>query len=178
MPAFAPALLAPRSPARCLAPAKILGNKVPGVSFLETHSCREPLGQPPLPSSPPQRSDPSEKLGEEEQGGFSKVQPILSGSPPPHPLQTDPPNPITSSSHVRSAPCTSQKPQREAKRDTVRSPWVTAEPSPCVTAARLGAPRSPPPRPKRDPLDSHLGGGGGGSTAAQHPQGSGTLCWP
>lgn len=39
VPAFDPELLVPRSPVRCLAPAKIQGNKITGESFLETHPC-------------------------------------------------------------------------------------------------------------------------------------------
>lgn len=175
MPTFAPALLAPRSPMRCLAPAKIQGNKITVEGFPETHPRREPVGRPPLPSSPPQTSGLSEKLEDEEQEAVSpKCGLSPQGRHCPIPCRWTP-NPITSSSHIRKAPRTSQNTPKEANGDTVQPPWVAGEPSPCVTAPKLGASCIPPPQPLVSPLGE---GSPVCSTEAQHPRGSGTLCWP
>lgn len=150
VPALAPELLASRSPARCQASAKIQGNKITSMSFPETHPCREPLGQPPLPSSPPYRSGLTEKLEDEEWGAVSPQHSLSCQGHRPIPCRWTPSS-LTSSSHVQSAPCTSQNTQTEANGNTVQPPWVAGEPSPCATAARLGAPCTPPPHAKGTP---------------------------
>lgn len=132
-------------PQYCLLQEAPGGNKITGESFLETHPCREPLGQPPLSSSPPQRFGLSEKLENEEQGAVSpKCSLSCQGHHHPIPCRWTP-HPVISSSHVQSAQCTSQNTQTEGNRDTA------GEPSPFVTAARLGAPYAPLLHPKGTP---------------------------
>lgn len=152
MPAFAPALLVPRSPARCFTPAKTQGNKITAVSFLETYLCLsywELLGQPPLPSSPAQRSASSKKLENEEQ---KAVSPICSrchqGHRHPGPSR-ETPDPVTTSSHVRRALCTSQNTHTEAKRDAVEPPKGCSRAQPLCDSCQAGC--IPPALPKGTP---------------------------
>ena len=178
VPAFASALLGPRSPTRCLAPAKIRGNKNHWCKVSRDPSLQGAFGPASAPLQPPQRSCPSEKLDDKEQGTVFLKSAVdfvkATTTPVPCRWNTDP--------HNQLQPCPdrtmhlSEHPT-EASRDNLQPPWVTGEPNPCVTAARLGASCTPP---QRDPLVSPLGGGCRAvcSTTAQHPQGSGTLWWP
>lgn len=181
VPAFAPASLALRSAVRCLTPVKIQGNKITGVSFLKTYPwlsygrlCASLLSPPALHKG----QLLLKKLEDEEQAAVS---PMCNQSHQGHHC-TSPsrqtPNPITTSSHVSSL-CTSQNTQTKAKRDAVEPHRGCSGALPFWDICQAGCTLHPITQPQGTPwLPLSQEKGALCTATAQHPQCSGTLCWP